>query len=83
MPQHQHFAVIGGELVQSVGQQDTLFAPGRLLAGGRNVGHQAAVEQDGGAIKGIFDFAFEADIAPLGAEVAAEQVGQVGGQDLP
>ena len=45
--------------------------------------HQAAVEQDRGAVEGVLDLALQAHIAPLGAEVAAQQVGQVAGQDLP
>src|SRR5205823_9430842 len=46
-------------------------------------GHEAAVQQHGGLVEGALDLAFEADVAALGAEVAAEQVGQLGGEDLP
>ena len=53
-----------------------------LLAGRRLRRHQAAVEQHRGAVEGVLDLALQAHVAPLRPEVAAHQVGQLGGEYL-
>ncbi len=46
-------------------------------------GDQAAIEQHRGAVDGFPDLPFETHVAPLGAEITAQQIGQFAGQNLP
>ena len=83
MPKNNDLAVIFGEFLQRIGQQNGLFAAGCLMAGRTTPVDQAPVQQARGLIQADRQFSFQADIPALCPQVAAQEVRKIGRHDLP